>query len=73
MAVKNTFSLLNTAGINSQIIHRENNWGRKIVKPIFLKILGLQLIEDHQRQRMANPRLTRRLRSSICKVLGEVP
>lgn len=67
------FSLLNTAGINSQVIYRENNNGAILARRLFLKQLGLQLIEDHQRQRMGNPRLTRELRGNIRRILGENP
>lgn len=67
------FSLLNTAGINSAIIHRENNNGQKIPRRIFLKTLGMELINDHQRQRLSNPRLALDLRGSIRKILGENP
>lgn len=67
------FSLLNTAGINSQIIHRENNNGIKMQRRHFLKELGIQLVEEHQRSRMENPRITRELRGTISNLLGENP
>lgn len=67
------FSLLNTAGINSQVIYKGNNSDVKIARRIFLKKLGLQLIEEHQRLRMTNPRLTRELRGNIRQLLGVTP
>lgn len=65
------FSLLNTAGINSQIVYRENNDGELLQRRIFLRNLGLQLVSEHQKQRMANPRLSRELRGTIRKIRGE--
>nr|XP_022910826.1 piggyBac transposable element-derived protein 4-like [Onthophagus taurus] len=66
------YSLLNTTGINSQIIYRENNNGIKMARRHFLKKLGIQLVEAHQRSRMSNPRLTRELRGNIRKLLKEL-
>lgn len=66
------FSLLNTASINSQVIFRENN-NKNVPRRLFIKELGMQLVKEHQTQRMANPRLTNELRSSIRKILGETP
>lgn len=65
------YSLLNTAGINSQIIFRENNNGNKLSRRLFIKELGMQLVKGCHIERKENPRLSRELRSNIRTVLGE--
>lgn len=65
------FSMLNSAGINSQIIYTANNDNCRIVRRLFLKKLGFELIDEHVRQRMESPRISRELRTVIRKILGE--
>lgn len=65
------FSIINTAGINSQIIHRENNNGKIIKRSEFLMQLGFELINDYQKLRMQNERIPRELRTAIRRIRGK--
>lgn len=65
------FSLLNTTGINAQIIYRENNNGECLLRRTFLTNLGLQLVAEHQKRRIENPRIPRELRGAIRKIQGQ--
>lgn len=62
---------MNTAGINSQIIHRENNNGVILKRKDYLTKLGFDLINDYQRKRMSNFRVPREVRMSLYRIRGE--
>jgi hypothetical protein len=63
--------MMNTAGINSQIIHRENNGGIIVKRKDYVTKLGCELINDYQKTRMTNFRLPRELRMALYRIRGE--
>lgn len=65
------FCLLNTAGINSQIVYKFNTGDYKMKRRDYLKNLGLALVREHLQFRKDNPRLTRSLREKINNLTGE--
>ena len=65
------FSIMNTAGINCQIIHRENNGGLIMKRKDFLTKLGFELINDYQKTRMINFRVPREIRMALHRIMGE--
>lgn len=65
------FSLMDTAGINSQIIYRANTDNISMKRRIFLEELGLALVQPTMHARKNNPRLSTNLRSKILSMLGE--
>jgi hypothetical protein len=63
------FSLMNIAGINSQIIYRENT-GNVITRRNYLRSLGRDLAKEFMINRLAIPTLSIQLRSTIMKITG---
>ncbi|CAI6376024.1 unnamed protein product [Macrosiphum euphorbiae] len=63
------FSLMNIAGINSQIIYRENT-GNVITCRNYLRSLGRELAKEIMINRLAIPTLSIQLRSTIMKITG---
>ncbi|KAK9681078.1 hypothetical protein QE152_g38589 [Popillia japonica] len=61
---------MNTAGINSQIIHRENNNGVILKRKDYLTKLGFELVNDYQRVRMTNLRIPSDLRVALHRIRG---
>jgi hypothetical protein len=51
------YSILNTAGVNSEIIYRNNTNDFTTTRREFLKCLGKELITEHQESRQQNIRL----------------
>lgn len=66
------FSLMNIAGINSQIIHSENN-GKKLSRRQFLKNLGKELTKPFMISHLRQPNLSIPLRQQIIKMSGHTP
>uniref|UniRef100_A0A1B6FAD5 PiggyBac transposable element-derived protein domain-containing protein n=1 Tax=Cuerna arida TaxID=1464854 RepID=A0A1B6FAD5_9HEMI len=66
------FCLLNTVGINAQVIHASNhNFERRIIRRNFLEEIGLSLVRPFMQIRVQTLTLPRELRSSIKKFLPE--
>ncbi|KAL4088632.1 hypothetical protein QTP88_023721 [Uroleucon formosanum] len=63
------FSLMNIAGINSQIIYRENT-GKTLSRREFLKNLGNELTKPFMIYRLQQPNLSISLRQQIIKLSG---
>lgn len=63
------FSLMNIAGINSQIIYRENT-GKILSRREFLKNLGNELTKPFMINRLQQPNLSISLRQQIIKLSG---
>jgi len=63
------FSLMNIAGINSQIIYRENT-GNVITRRNYLRSLGQELAKEFMINRLDIPTLSIQLRSTIMKITG---
>jgi len=63
------FSLMNIAGINSQIIYRENT-GKILSRREFLKNLGNELTKPFMINRLQQPNLSISLRQQIIKMSG---
>lgn len=63
------FSLINIAGINSQIIYYENT-NKIISRRLFLKELGKELTKNHMTRRLQIPTFSFTLRQSIMKLTG---
>lgn len=66
------FSLMNITGINSQIIHSENNW-KKFSRRQFLKNMGKELTKPFMISRLQQPNLSIPLRQQIIKMSGHTP
>lgn len=68
------FSMLNHAGINAFVVHMLNNnieKNKSNLRRIFIKQLGLSLLEDHLRQRKDNLRVPRDIRKRVHEILHE--
>lgn len=66
------FCLMNTVGINSQVIHATNhNFEKKIIRRKFLEEIGLSLVRPFMQIRAQILTLPRELRLSIKKFLPE--
>lgn len=63
------FSLMNIAGINSQIIYRENT-GKMITRREYLKTLGQELTKPYMVKRLEQPCLSFLLRQQIINMTG---
>lgn len=64
------FSLLNTVGVNAQVIVASNqHFERKIVRRRFLQELGISLVSPHMKTRVLMMNLPKELRCSIKKYL----
>jgi hypothetical protein len=63
------FSLMNIAGMNSQIIDRENS-GKILSHQEFLKNLGRELTKPFMIDRLQQPNLSILLRQQIIKLFG---
>lgn len=63
------FSLMNIAGINSQIIYRENT-GNVITRRNYLRSLGQELTKEFMINRLDMPTLSIQLRNTIMKITG---
>lgn len=63
------FSLMNIAGINSQIIYRENT-DKMITRREYLKTLGQELTKPYMVKRLEQPCLSFLLRQQIIKMTG---
>lgn len=63
------FSLMNIAGINSQILYYENT-NKVIPRRLFLKELGKELTKNHMTRRLKIPTLSFTLRQNIMKLTG---
>ncbi|KAB0805400.1 hypothetical protein PPYR_02396 [Photinus pyralis] len=64
------FSLMNLAGINSQIIAKANGSSNVSVRRLYLKNLALALTEDHLRRRAQVTNIPRRVRERRQEVAG---
>lgn len=64
------FSLMNIAGINSQIIFQKNT-GKKVVRRYFLKELAFDLIREHINERKQTTSLPNPLKRKIREFCGE--
>lgn len=65
------YSLLNTAGVNAQVIFKSNTKEYGMKRSLFLKQLGMSLIEEHRKIRQSNPRICRSLRQHELKIPEE--
>lgn len=68
------FALVNHAGINAMIVYLSNNniqTKKTNYRRNFLKKLGFALLEDHQRKRSENERLSTELRKRLGEHLGQ--
>lgn len=64
------YSILNTAGINSQLIHHENN-KCTVNRRLFLQTLGKSLVLDYMQRRKMMLTLPIELRKKIQSILGD--
>lgn len=65
------FCLLNTAGINSQVVYKFNTGDYKSKRRDYLKDLGLTLVREQIQLRKGHPRIARILREKINNFTGE--
>ncbi|XP_030745484.1 piggyBac transposable element-derived protein 3-like [Sitophilus oryzae] len=62
-------AILNIAGVNSRVIYQFSKDGEEISRYDFIKQLGMQLIDEHVRSRMVNPKVPLKIHNLIADVL----
>ncbi|KAF2887804.1 hypothetical protein ILUMI_18369 [Ignelater luminosus] len=67
------YGMLDGAAINTFVIYKANTCEKSESRREFLKKMGLQLIEEHQRKRLEIKNLLQTLRASILEILGLEP
>ncbi|XP_046404918.1 piggyBac transposable element-derived protein 4-like [Ischnura elegans] len=64
------FRILNIAGINAQVIYMSNNAERKLVRRLFLREVGRELVHAQIRKRATCNSVPRSLREKVLKLSG---